>query len=795
MSDQSPAESLGDFSATAIDGTEVDLSAYDGNVVLIVNTASQCGFTPQLAGLQTLHERYGDQGLTVLGFPCNQFGGQEPGERRGDRCLLRVATSASDFQIMEKTDVNGAEAHPLFQWLNPRGAGPAGHARHQVELHQVPDRARRPGDPPLRPAGPPRDTGPGHRGRAGGIDSELGRVPTEHREALDLIALSEPVALATVLEAAGEADWADSIEALATAGLVQVDSSDPAETIVRMGHLLYGAHARDRVPVSRRRELHAKRYAGVDPDGLTESEFDKWVRWSLEGGLSVTPAQLLRTAKSSATAGHDGVALSLAESAVAGFPEHSAERVEALLLCSVLHVHGGAAAQAKALIDTVIADLDDCVADDFTRMLLGAGAYRIRADLEQFAFDDPAAALATVDETIEALPGLSAFVDVRCVRARRLAWAGDTSGVAQLLPWIEVVSIPAPLEILEVVALGITELVSRGEVDRGLELSARYWGQAVDAHETMTWIGFELTAATLLAYVSAGRLKDLAAHEHLMPLMTQRHDEASARVGMGELLGRQGDWERAWHEISQAVQTLRWRDAAGLLTWALSAAADAAMMTGRAAEAAAFLAEVDQGLKGASRGMAATARLHSCRAAIGLGLADAPGRCAELASWAQEWGYDLVRLDALHLLGLASPEALRRHLAEAAPLPLPHPSAPVMAALSDHITAVLGGRKTSVANSLKLLSEMGRWTPVVRASPHLTKRERQIAIMVAAGDSSPAIAERLHLSVRTVETHVSRVMAKLGVSRRSDIAGVLAPESVVGAPPGHPPRTVFPPAR
>lgn len=627
------------------------------------------------------------------------------------------------------------------------------------------------------------------------IDSELGRVPTEHREALDLIALSEPVALATVLEAAGEADWADSIEALATAGLVQVDSSDPAETIVRMGHLLYGAHARDRVPVSRRRELHAKRYAGVDPDGLTESEFDKWVRWSLEGGLSVTPAQLLRTAKSSATAGHDGVALSLAESAVAGFPEHSAERVEALLLCSVLHVHGGAAAQAKALIDTVIADLDDCVADDFTRMLLGAGAYRIRADLEQFAFDDPAAALATVDETIEALPGLSAFVDVRCVRARRLAWAGDTSGVAQLLPWIEVVSIPAPLEILEVVALGITELVSRGEVDRGLELSARYWGQAVDAHETMTWIGFELTAATLLAYVSAGRLKDLAAHEHLMPLMTQRHDEASARVGMGELLGRQGDWERAWHEISQAVQTLRWRDAAGLLTWALSAAADAAMMTGRAAEAAAFLAEVDQGLKGASRGMAATARLHSCRAAIGLGLADAPGRCAELASWAQEWGYDLVRLDALHLLGLASPEALRRHLAEAAPLPLPHPSAPVMAALSDHITAVLGGRKTSVANSLKLLSEMGRWTPVVRASPHLTKRERQIAIMVAAGDSSPAIAERLHLSVRTVETHVSRVMAKLGVSRRSDIAGVLAPESVVGAPPGHPPRTVFPPAR
>nr|WP_228500655.1 glutathione peroxidase [Nocardioides agariphilus] len=70
---------MGDFKATSIDGSEVDLSTYDGQVLLVVNVASQCGRTPQYAGLQELHEIFGDQGLTVLGFPCDQFGNQEPG--------------------------------------------------------------------------------------------------------------------------------------------------------------------------------------------------------------------------------------------------------------------------------------------------------------------------------------------------------------------------------------------------------------------------------------------------------------------------------------------------------------------------------------------------------------------------------------------------------------------------------------------------------------------------------------------------------------------------------------------
>lgn len=111
-----------DFSARAIDGTETDLSAYDDKVVLVVNTASKCGFTPQYAGLQELQDAYGEQGFTVLGFPCDQFGHQEPGDEAeiSDFCERNFGV---DFPLFAKVDVNGDDAHPLFQWLRSEKGG------------------------------------------------------------------------------------------------------------------------------------------------------------------------------------------------------------------------------------------------------------------------------------------------------------------------------------------------------------------------------------------------------------------------------------------------------------------------------------------------------------------------------------------------------------------------------------------------------------------------------------------------------------------------------------------------
>jgi glutathione peroxidase len=116
---------LHDFSVNSLSGEQRILSTCKGKVVLVVNTASRCGLTPQYAGLEALHQQFSARGLAVLGFPCNQFGAQEPGsaEEIGAFCRKHYGVS---FPLFEKIDVNGAKAHPLYQWLKQESAGAAG---------------------------------------------------------------------------------------------------------------------------------------------------------------------------------------------------------------------------------------------------------------------------------------------------------------------------------------------------------------------------------------------------------------------------------------------------------------------------------------------------------------------------------------------------------------------------------------------------------------------------------------------------------------------------------------------
>ncbi|MFD1068426.1 glutathione peroxidase [Luteimonas composti] len=110
------------FRATAIDGREVDLSTYAGKVLLIVNVASRCGFTPQYAGLQQLWQDYRERGLVVLGFPCDQFGHQEPGDEAQIHAFCTLDYGV-DFPMFAKVEVNGANAHPLWAWLKREKRG------------------------------------------------------------------------------------------------------------------------------------------------------------------------------------------------------------------------------------------------------------------------------------------------------------------------------------------------------------------------------------------------------------------------------------------------------------------------------------------------------------------------------------------------------------------------------------------------------------------------------------------------------------------------------------------------
>lgn len=114
--------SIYEYSATAINGEEVSLADYKGKVVLIVNTASKCGFTPQFEGLEGLHKELADEGLAVIGFPCNQFGSQDPGSdgEIEEFCQLNYGVS---FPMFSKIDVNGSGAHPLYKYLKSEAKG------------------------------------------------------------------------------------------------------------------------------------------------------------------------------------------------------------------------------------------------------------------------------------------------------------------------------------------------------------------------------------------------------------------------------------------------------------------------------------------------------------------------------------------------------------------------------------------------------------------------------------------------------------------------------------------------
>ncbi|MCC8361209.1 glutathione peroxidase [Salinimicrobium sediminilitoris] len=110
------------FSAKDLQGQDVEMKDFKGKVVLVVNTASECGFTPQLEGLETLNKKFKDDGLVILGFPCNQFGKQEPGDEKSiaEGCVVNYGVT---FPMFSKVDVNGKEAHPLFKYLKSELGG------------------------------------------------------------------------------------------------------------------------------------------------------------------------------------------------------------------------------------------------------------------------------------------------------------------------------------------------------------------------------------------------------------------------------------------------------------------------------------------------------------------------------------------------------------------------------------------------------------------------------------------------------------------------------------------------
>jgi glutathione peroxidase len=115
------------FKATTLQGKEISMESYKGKIILVVNTASKCGLTPQYEGLEKLYQDYSEKGLVILGFPCNQFGNQEPGDEKSisEGCLINYGVT---FPMFAKVDVNGDNAHPIFKYLKSKLKGTFGNS-------------------------------------------------------------------------------------------------------------------------------------------------------------------------------------------------------------------------------------------------------------------------------------------------------------------------------------------------------------------------------------------------------------------------------------------------------------------------------------------------------------------------------------------------------------------------------------------------------------------------------------------------------------------------------------------
>ena len=147
------------FKARALNGDEVDFNSFKGKVLLIVNTASKCGFTSQYKGLESLYQQHKNSDFLILGFPCNQFGGQEPGdsEEISEFCQLNFGVS---FPMFEKVDVNGDQAHPLFKYLREKAPGILGSqaikwnfTKFLINREGVPEKRFAPNDSPEKIGG------------------------------------------------------------------------------------------------------------------------------------------------------------------------------------------------------------------------------------------------------------------------------------------------------------------------------------------------------------------------------------------------------------------------------------------------------------------------------------------------------------------------------------------------------------------------------------------------------------------------------------------------------------------
>ena len=634
--------------------------------------------------------------------------------------------------------------------------------------------------------------GPGQR-VLDAVVRDLERLSEPARTALELVALAEPVPVswldglvdAAVLDELVQEGLVVTGAPGATRASVAADSFDePLSPVARLTPPAYADAVRALVPLSRRRQLFTlmrSARAGFpaayeSPAGLLRS-----VLWALECDIHQTGERLLRATRAAVSLCRPEVAVQVASAALRQPLGGTGPQIDVLMVRAqawrLLGESGRAAADLLEVSERLAADHTG--ADHRLRQIQLAAQ---TADLHQYHGDDPDGSLELIDGLLDELhegadPELRTALEVS--RLTRLGAAGRfAESIEPSLDRLRTAGYRSA-NVLELATPTVLGLALTGRLAEATALASRSL-RAAEVHvQQSPWLAARIRSTQLVVHLWSGDLD--AAERAAVPRACGDPGHplqyAVDNIGRGLLAAARGLWTDALREHHAASASLGLIDPSGFLAYAAAAEAVAAAALGDRTAALRLVDTARRAPQRASAMVESDLRLLLLDAQLWLLQPTLRSEALTLARWCADRGLHRTELEALHrvvvagqLLGSADPTdaaVLTRlgHLAAAV-------SGSRAGALLAHAAAIVTGDAELVSIAARDLAAQGLWLPTVRPSARLTAREREIAGLAAGGLSSRAIAERLTLSVRTVDSHLSRVFTKLGVRSRQELRSI-----------------------
>lgn len=581
------------------------------------------------------------------------------------------------------------------------------------------------------------------------------------RDVVDLVALAEAVPLHALGPAATDADLKHLVER----GLVTISAAQGPET-VRIGHPLYAETLRGLLYPRRRRALFDL-LPEPEPGPHNHQELARWVEWAIECGASPGVPVLLAAAAAVESMSQPERAAAMATAALAQPRISAAERTQALLQRARANRDAGWGESAAADLDLLEAGSEPL--SEEVRVQVA----RIRADLRQFHRRDLEGALELLAAAAKQLdPAGVAATELSVEHLARLGHGGRFAEVlAGWAPQLAAADIPANMTLAPsyIFALG-----QSGKPVAAFEFADLQMQLVGPAHADFPLVRATIIGARYWAAVWSGNLAAALTFPELPEDAHQRHHAALIQTGEGYSAVLLGAWDHAVAHLRGGLSRMGQSAPSGLEATAWAGLAQAYAMLGERGKTQQACREYRNNAPYSDRNIECDSRYRVLLAESALGTPGLEELVAGYISWSDAGGLALGVLLGTHLQLVQAPAAHRAALLPGVEAAAGRVEGPLPHALLSHARALIEAEPGMVGAAVAGLNALGLWFPAPAARADLTRRQHEIAALVAAGMSNKAVAQKLHLSVRTVDTHVGNILARLGVASRAGLAAALA---------------------